>query len=296
GGPPARLAAAQGRFAAGKYADGLPIAAAVAEEAMALRYQPVQAEARLLQGVLERAGGQYAAARAHLSEALARAEGAQDAAIAARAAIELAWLVGALQWGHEEASAWLLLAEAAIERLGGAPELAGDLDITRGVFAQQRDRNDEALAADRRALASYERAFGAADPRVAGVLGNMGRVLYALGRDEEAAAYFERAAAGTERALGSGHPRAGDWFISLGMARASQGRLEESDATLQRALAIYRDSTGERHRSAAYALVALGNLRRLQGRTDEALALLQRALALQTELLGASHVGLGSSL
>src|SRR6185503_1037464 len=111
------LGRAKALFESGRYAEGEPVARAVAEQASTLRYRPLEADAKLTLAQLLDAKGEYTPAETALRQALRSAQsgGVQD--VAARAWIGLVQVVGVRQQHYEEAHEWALDAKAHLEAL-----------------------------------------------------------------------------------------------------------------------------------------------------------------------------------
>jgi len=135
------------------------------------------------------------------------------------------------------------------ERLYGAvlelvPEHADALHFL-GILAHQRGQSERGVALIRRALARA--------PGSAGMLNNLGNILYEVDRFEEAAAAYEEA-------IGLA-PDAGT-FNNLGATRRMQGRFDDARAAYERALAL-----DPKHASAHHNF---GNLLASRGRMRDA--------------------------
>ena len=139
------LGRAKALFESGRYAEGEPVARAVAEQATALRYRPLEADAELTLAQLLDAKGEYTPAEATLRQALraAQAGGVQD--VAARAWIGLVKVVGVRQQHHAEAHEWALDAEAHLESAHASDATLGlllsaesDLFYQEGKYEQGR--------------------------------------------------------------------------------------------------------------------------------------------------------------
>jgi tetratricopeptide (TPR) repeat protein len=281
-----RLAEARALERAGKYPAALPMAQSVAKDAHALGYQPLEAEALFLRGRLEYLTAHDADGQDTLIAAAAAAMAGRDDTQAARTWTELVRRMASAPEHAAEAHRLELIAQAAVDRVGG-DELRGDLAAARAsVYAAQEDR-EKALAADQLALDFFQRAVGPDDPRVGRTLTGIGTDLMWLGRSDEALASFARAIESYQRLVGPDHP---DLVLALSdsaLILSDLGRFDESLTGLRRAVAIREHALGANHPEVASALVSLAEVLERTGRLDEARSAAIRSQKIFEDQLGA---------
>jgi len=179
----------------------------------------------------------------------------------------------------------LVADRAEEEGLQDVANLWGNL----GYYLQRVADYAGARAADERALAIGERAFGPDHPKVARDVNNLGSVLRALGDLAGARAAFERALAIDERALGPDHPQVAIFVNNLGDVLRDLGDLAGARAAFQRALAIGERAFGPEHPKVATCGNNLGLVLRDLGDLAGARAAYERALAIDERAFGPNH-------
>ena len=284
-----RLARAKELRDLGRYADGLAVARAGAEDAEKTRYRAVEAEALWLRGDLEQRVGMLKASEQTLNEAVWAAESGQHDEIAVRASVVLAYVTGSQQSQAETGHRWYRFAEAALDRLGRRDDLAAHLLNNQGLVFEAEGKDAIALEYYRRSLLLYARALPPGHPHVAQTHYNLGRLFTRLARYEEACKEFESTLPLQVQALGPDHPAVGWTRNAYGDALRWQGKHAEALAQLNQSLAILERALGPQHPDLGWPLGNLGIALQSQGRFEEALAMHGRALALREQGLGADH-------
>jgi tetratricopeptide (TPR) repeat protein len=283
----ARIDAASALIVAGRYPDGAALARAAAEEARAIPYPPVVAEALHVRFLAE-VSLRDPAARAAGAEALVHAARARDDEGAARLWTRLLFLVS--QGEHPaEALALLPAAEAAVARAGEGAELVAHLRNAEGVVRQALGDHAGAERAHTEALGALARAARPDLDLLAKNLNNLSGALGRQGKVAEARQALERAIAITVELLGPEHPNVGVMHANLGVLLlesfgdplAAGRRLERARAILERL-----DPTSPQ---TALAVWNLGEVALVRGRLDEALRHHRRALAVYRRRLGPDH-------
>ncbi|MBL8972660.1 MAG: protein kinase, partial [Myxococcales bacterium] len=168
-----QLRTAEALERAGQYAQGLPLAEFAASEARRLAYAPVRAEALLRLGMLRQWSGDYAGAEAALSDAMVLATARKYEDIAARAALELVFLVGYQLARYGEARVWWRVASAAAERTGHAEEYLPQLWNHWGAAQEVHGEHAAAREAYSEALAGWEARLGPDHPEATPTLNNL---------------------------------------------------------------------------------------------------------------------------
>jgi len=288
----ARAIALQG---AGRLGPAAETIAPVVAEAHALAYAPLEAEARLVEGSIQREAGRPDDAAASIKAAVLTAEAGRLRRAVAEGAVLMVRVAGFDQRQRDEGHAWAERAAAAVQAAGADPRLDSQLANNLGTLYYAEQAYDDALVQHRRALALREQAFGPDDALVGASRSNIGLVHYARGDYAEAIADQRRAVAIYERAYGAEHPRTASVLDNLGAALLESDQLDEAEAVYRRSLAIKLAAVGPDSPTLATTYNNLGNVHFLQGRWEDALGAHRRALALKEASLGPEHASVASS-
>ena len=283
-----RLVVVEAEERAGHDAAVLADSAAIVDEARALGYPPLLAEALLRRGSLLARGASYPAADAALIEAYAAAEAAGHDLLRAEALLLRVEVVGFHMAQPELVAAWVPGAIALVRRLDPESALEARMWTTIGLTEHIAREFDLAEAHQRRALALLERVSTAEDPQRITVLLHLGRTLWASGGQSEASlAALEEARRLAETLLGPEHPSLVVIYLNLANAYAAQ-----PDMLLtyyRKSLALGERVLGPNHPSVAGALSNLGNSLMHYGEVAEALANYRRAVDIYLATLGEAH-------
>lgn len=316
---------------AGRFTDGLQVAERAAAEASALPYRPIAAEALLLHGRLTSHAGRPGAAERVLLSAIATAESARHDEVAALAWVELLDAIRILRPADSQMGE--ALAAAAVERLGGsavlraqlldrigsirlaqgryaeaassfrtALELAGDDRLAPEILAHlavalgHLGKNDEKLAALRRALAVQEKLLGPQHPLLGEIIERLADVLADRGEYAESESMYRRALALRESGLGPTDPRIAESLADLALLLHETERSLAALPLLQRALALNEQAFGPEHPDVAAVLDDVGLVLRGLDRSAEARVRFERSLAIREKALGPEHPLVGASL
>jgi len=283
------LAKAQALLDAGRFAAGVPVAKALLEEARALRYRPLEAEALHVLGWLESRLGQNPAADETWTGAVLAALASRHDELALRAATELVFVNGYELGQYSKARAWAAQARALLERMGPREELEAQLSSNEGLLAFSEGRLPEALGHYQHALRLRERVLGPDHPQTAKVLNNLGLLHQRRGNPADAVPLYERVLAIQRAQLGADHPAQATTLINLGDARRA---LEGPDAALplySQALELRLRTLGETHPLTRRLYNDLGRLHMQRGDFGEARRAHERALALCARAFGEEH-------
>jgi eukaryotic-like serine/threonine-protein kinase len=294
-----QIARARTLWTTGRYADGLPVAAAAVTAAARSGYAPVQAEALRMRSHLEESAGRSESAEASLFAALEAAGKGHHDALAARAWTDLVWMVGYRQRRFEEGRRWARLAEASLERLGGPaenPEIDADLKSNLGSVLDLGGDHEGGLALLRQSLALYEKVLGPDHPSVGRTLNRIGNAYWEMKRYDQALAPYQRALEHARRTLGPRHPTVAVRLGNIALIFETQGRYEESFATQLEALSIEKAALGPDHPRLAITHGNLSGLLLTLERPQEALFHAQRALAIDRANPDTNTADLGASL
>jgi tetratricopeptide (TPR) repeat protein len=290
-----KLAQAKALEDAGKYAEGLPIAAAAVTEAKGLQYRPIEAEALHQLAFLQMRAGNLKAADRTLREATLAAQAGRHDYVLARAWIELVY-IGYRQGNHEQSQQAAQYAFAALERFGGTDDLRARLFNNLGLALDAEGKYTEALKQHQRALEISERTLGPEHRHVAASLANTAIVFRHLGQYDRAFEYLQRALAINEKVLGPAHPEFAADLTNLANVLSSQGKYEQGLTYHQRAVVILEKALGPEHPWVAAALSNAGASLLLMGQYEQALSYEQRALAIREHSLGPVHPDVAISL
>ncbi|MBK9754583.1 MAG: serine/threonine protein kinase [Nannocystis sp.] len=283
-----RLVVVEAEERAGHDAAVLEDSSALVDEARALGYAPLLAEALLRRGSLLARGAAYAAADAALIEAYAAAEAAGDDLLRAEALLLRVEVVGFNMAQPDLVAAWVPAAIALVQRLDPDSALEARMWTTIGLTEHIARKYDLAEAHQRQALALLERVSAADDPQRITVLLHLGRTLWARGGDGEATiAVLEEARRLAETVLGSEHPSLVMIYLNLANAYASQPDM--LIMYYRKSLALGEKVLGPNHPSVAAALANLGNSLMHYGEFVEALANYRRAVDIYLATLGDAH-------
>ena len=282
------IAQAKALQRAGSYEAATTIATKATDEASALAYRPVEAEALFVLGDLQDDEGDYAVAEHTLRRSAAAAIAGGHEAQAARALTAIVAEVGLRQAHFEAAHEWALLAQAEVDR-SSDPFVKGELprNVARVFFRE--GQYEDARANAEKCLSLWEPAFGGSDYAVAGALTDLGNTFYAEGKYPEAIARYERSLAILEKTLGPTSPSLGPNLNNLGEVYDKLGDYGRAEVSLERARALWSAALGPDHPKVALATEGLSTTRRLQGDADGSLDLAKRALAIWQKALGDEH-------
>jgi serine/threonine protein kinase/tetratricopeptide (TPR) repeat protein len=293
------LARANALERAGQLAQGLEIATHALNDAKALRYRPVEAEAELSLAQLRGAHGDYATAVQLLRRAHVDAIAGRDDEGAARAALSLIQATGDRQSHYDEADQWAEIAEGTVERLHRQDELLGELFRQRSFLRICESKYEDALRDAKLALELQQRLFGRADHRVAAAYDNLGTAYYQLAQYAEALDNHQQALFINEEALGADHPVNAVIRIGIGNVYEDMGQHAQALEQHRRALTIY-ERVNPAHPNVSVIYTSMGNSLSALGRPQEAFEHYRRGFELAEKLtmaddMSSASIGLGDS-
>jgi tetratricopeptide (TPR) repeat protein len=269
--------------------------AALVAATAATHYLPLEAEARLEQGVVETAAGDADAAAAAYEQAVWAAEAGRADEIAASAWTGLMESRRA-QARNEDALALAPRVTALLARFGGNDEIEGALHTVRASILSDLNRVDEAQAEAERARSVLERRFGAGDLRVAEAFHALAGVAAMAGHQDDARAYYERELAIKRQVFGDDHPAVASVLIDLSFQQSMKGNYLDALATLARARAVYERAVAPEHPALARVAHKLGINYAALGQFDKAVAEFRRAVAIGEVAYGKEHPTYASSV
>jgi tetratricopeptide (TPR) repeat protein len=145
------------------------------------------------------------------------------------------------------------------------------------------------LAVAERGVQEAEKALGANDPAISGLLDRQASLLRVIARYEDAEPLYRRALAIDEASYGNDHPEVAGALNNLALLLQDTNRLAEAEPLMRRALAIDEVSYGNDHPDVARILNNLALLLQDTNRLAEAEPLMRRALAIDEASYGNDH-------
>jgi hypothetical protein len=145
------------------------------------------------------------------------------------------------------------------------------------------------LAVAERGVQEAEKALGANDPAITGLLDRQASLLRVIARYEDAEPLYRRALAIDEASYGNDHPEVAGALNNLALLLQDTNRLAEAEPLMRRALAIDEVSYGNDHPDVARILNNLALLLQDTNRLAEAEPLMRRALAIDEASYGNDH-------
>jgi tetratricopeptide (TPR) repeat protein len=285
-----RMAEGQAMYAAGRYLGGLELAKGLVHEAKALEYEPLLAEALLLQGKLQARAAHIDEGIEAIKEAGFLAEANRADELVADAQTLLVFVIGQQAARHEEGLAWAEHAKAAVARAGGLGKLPEATLISYlGMVHGSLGDYESALRYARRSVELEEELLGPDDPRRASGLNSLGVTLLWTEDIDGAREAFERCLEVEERANGPRNPRVGHVLNNIGVLYMDSNDHEAAKPVLERALKIVEESLGPEHPAVASPLNNLGRILTDEGKWEPAAENIERALAIWEKALGPEH-------
>jgi serine/threonine protein kinase/tetratricopeptide (TPR) repeat protein len=275
-----RIARLTALTAAGHYAEARNLTPSLVAEVRQVGYLPLVAQAlRLRAGVIT---ADLAQSETLAEEAVWAAQAGGDDEIVAETAMFLSYITAFQQENPKKGRLWLQLAEATLNRLGGHELMRSWLFNDRGLLAEVEGRYQDAVDAQRQAVALKEKILGREHPDVATSLENWATALVKQNRISEALEVSTRAVRITEKSLGSSHPDASYVFVTHAEILNAAGRFTEADGLARSALDAVEREVGSNDPLVAWASVTLGRSLVERGMNQEARSLLERALSIDT--------------
>ncbi|MCA8921517.1 MAG: tetratricopeptide repeat protein, partial [Planctomycetes bacterium] len=286
-----------------RYKEGAERALTLQQRADALGYAPLVAQALTLRAQFFDLLGDFAGEEEALEQAMLAAERGRDRLTAARAMVELVWILGSQRGDPKGALAIGEHAAAVLVGLGGDLEL--EAQLASNLAALKVDQGDlvgaqalyEAVVDKRRAL------FGPRHPQVAIPIVNTGVCLARRERLDEAAEAFHTALEIYGETVGKTHPLYLSTLCNLADLERQLGRNEAARARAEQALELVGVALGQEHPLIATAENVLGIIDVDDRHFAEARAHFERALAIAEQTRGPDHpyvahylAGLGDAL
>jgi len=297
-----RLAEVNAVLLAGDYTAALEKAGAAQQEARQLGYRPLEAESLLQKGRAEARMGRWQESAEAFKAAVHASDAARMDALRARAATHLVYVAAvsdAFAAGHD----WAAVASSAIERMGGAPELEGQLLANVGTLLASEGEPEQAVGTLERARQILGAELGREHPRYLFASADLANAYNGLRRYAESLELGSAMLAALRRAQGADHPALIPSLRSLAVAQAGLGQFAAAHASVDEALRIARARLGPEHQRVADCLDVKATAFQQEGRFAESLALYRASLEMKRKLLRPfapdlfySHDGIGQSL
>lgn len=291
-----RLAAVDSLSRAGEYPPALADAEAIDQEAAALRYGPLMAEAMLRRGQLEQRLGRITQSEEHLEQAFMLAAQHGPADVEAIAASELLLIVGEYQGRHEQGLWWGRVALAQSRGLRDDPLIEAEVLAHIGIVLQRERKLEDSLDHIRRGVAITEDVLGPEHPQVAFMLNNIGNGLRIQGRNDEALAHMQRSYEILASYYGEGHPMTANSLDNVAIMLKRLGKLDESLEHHRRALVLLEGALGSDHPDVALALLDMGDVLKRKQQPDDAIAHIRRAQRILERTVGPRHPAIAAAL
>jgi tetratricopeptide (TPR) repeat protein/tRNA A-37 threonylcarbamoyl transferase component Bud32 len=280
---------ARSLYDAGRFAEALRAIRPVVDQARALGYRPLLAEALLWLGNSEVEVHDLKAAEETLHQAVREAEVARDDETRARAWTSLVRVTGGALMKFEEARRCAQEAGAVVERLGsGHEDMQAQVHFQLGYVLCNEGQYFEALAEFQAALSLRERALPRSDTAILLDRLSISRALAEVGRVRDSVAEKERLIPALEAMEGPEHPNVAALRDEMGGRLGQLGRYRESLAQHERALAARRAVLGEQDPHVSYSLVNIAIARARLGHAGAVLSDADEALRRTERLEGRS--------
>jgi eukaryotic-like serine/threonine-protein kinase len=244
---------------------------------------------RMVEAFSVRCLGDPARAIALLTDAMKTAEQAGDATRAARAWIHLARLEAVGRSDLRAADLALEMARVKMDTGDAGPRLRLAYLQARAVVRHEQGRFDDAVAANREALALLDDEPTAHELERAEILHELGLGFVRQDRLDDAHAAFEEARSIWARTIGPEHPTYAAPLANLAWVAERRGAVDEALALLDQADAILRGAEGREVRVAEIAVMRAHVLQG-DGRASEAVDLLRDARPRLLRAYGPEHV------
>jgi serine/threonine protein kinase/tetratricopeptide (TPR) repeat protein len=274
------LAELKAQFDAGHLREAMKRAPKLVADARSAGYEPLVAEALMLNGNIMIRASDAGAAEAALKDAFLAADSSRHDEVRAEAAAQLVHVVGYQQGRFNEGQHWAKMADAVVRRLGGhellEAWLLNDLGNVLGLEGEWK----AAAYTLRQALALKQKVLGHDHPDVGITEGNLAIALQNLGQNEEAVKEINKSIASLEHGLGKRHPDLAIQISNRGEILNAVGRYQDARESFERAGAILEE-LGNENLGLSYALTGIGLGYVAEGSPAKALAPLERAFKIR---------------
>ena len=287
----ARLAEVKALQDAGQYKRALESARSIEPTVEEKGWLPLRAELRSRRGWLQHLLGETQEGARSIELGIRDAEAARADRTKVEALTRLLFVYG-VQGQQERAELWAGLASAALERLGGDPLLASDLQGNLGSVALRQSRYVEARTYFEKTRELQQQVLEPGDPRLARTVYNLGMTALFLGEAQRAEELLSEALRQTGEAKGQRHPDMALRHAMLSWAQRENGNYAGALEHARAAVSIRQATFGQEHPAVAEALDAVGMSLIGLKQHDEARKTFEAALAMRQKLLGPRHADL----
>jgi eukaryotic-like serine/threonine-protein kinase len=266
----------------GHCVDAKALASLLIKQTRASGYLPLLAETLSSAGIMYNECVAASQSVEWFQEAFAAAVESHDDEAAAESATLLTSALAERSHKGEEARSWLRIAQASLHRLGSRPVLESWWLVSEGYILEGEGRYAEAIAAQRRALATKEKVLGPEHPDVLISRLDVALGLQMNGELDEAFAELASLMKVAVRTLGPEHPFLGKPLNNQGEVLNALGRFAEARGAFRRALDVFQKA-GSDAELLSYPLTGLGLATLGEGHPAQAIAPLEEALKIRLE-------------
>jgi tetratricopeptide (TPR) repeat protein len=291
----AQLDAARGHQRIGRYPAGLATAREALAAARTTKYRPLEAEALLVAGRLEKDAAEPTAI-ATLRDAMHAAAEVGDQPRQVEAAVWLVYLFATGSKSYEHGIEIGTYAESIAQHARPAPDVVVLLHCTIGLLEETHGKLAEADARYRQGLALAESTLGPDHATTISALNMLGNLAKTQGKFAEARGYLERVLASRGRVFGDDHPAYADVLNNLGNVARVEGKLDEAKDLYDRSLAIRIAALGPDHPEVGTSYNNLGTFYDELEDTDHAEEYYGKALALWEKVYGPDQPEVATAL
>ena len=291
-----KLAEVEALTKTGKYHKGLESARILQKKANSVDYRPILAEVLYRLGELLDRIGEYKGAETALYDAAREAGDSRDALLAAKAMVELVFVVGHNQARHEAGLLIAKDAEVMLSVAAGDERIRSSLLNKMGVVYYNQGEYAKALEYYRKSLAICEKILGPEHTNKARTLNNIGVVYNEIGEYAKALIYYRKSLAMYKKSLGPDHPYVAQLLNNIGGVLDIQGEHDQALEFFIKTLAIRERALGPEHRDVAKTLNNMGLVFQRKGEDNKALTYFRKSLAIREKALGPKHPSLARAL
>jgi tetratricopeptide (TPR) repeat protein len=276
-----RAAVAKALYDTGRNQQALQQALDLVAEARGVGYAPQLAELLEMVGAFQQGPLFRADSVRALEEAIWTAIRSRRDDIAARAASQLAWMVGDRQRRADDGERWADLADALLDRMGEGNELIRAWVLNSRAGIENLRDPAAGLRFGEQSLALKRKILPPDHPDIAMSLQNIAESHHRLGDDAGALIVVRQAQELYGRAYGPSSAFAAESLSNGGEYLVALGRPAEALPMFRDALARWESELDPHHPLLAYPLTGLGAALLALGRPAEARAPLERALQIR---------------
>lgn len=273
----------------GEYVKSQKPAQVMAENARALGYTPLEAEALNLLATAQNQRGQSQEAIKTLQLAAASAIAGRDLRVAARAFTNLLLISGYRLQLPDEVRKWEMLASAALIASGRDQEGQVELASAKCLAAFSSPLQERTLSLCQESLAAATKFYGPTHYFVSVQLNNLAVILGDRKQLDQALQLFRQSLSITQQQLGASHPRVAVRLMNIGEALGFQGKYQEAIPYVLQAFDLQKRLLEPDNPQIGITLSALGRLQWGAGQLGTARSTLMRAILILKKGFPANH-------